>query len=234
MTTILALESSASACSVALCHGGQIYTRQSLLPREHTRRLLPMVDEVLEAAGLNIAAVEALAFSSGPGSFTGLRIAFGIVQGLAFARNTPVIPVPTLEALALAACGHFSLIPGDLILSALDARKSEIYWGLYRVSGVSAEAVTAERINEVSAAAEIMVAEPIAAGVGDGWHYASAIPVHPDQVEAGFVLPAEAVLAAAITQFEAGKILAVDDAELNYLRNEVAWKKRERLSVSEK
>lgn len=189
-----------------------------------------MVDEVLTEAGLSIAQVNALAFSSGPGSFTGLRIAFGVVQGLAFARDIPVIPVPTLEALAEAAREHFSLTAGDRIVPALDARKDEIYWGVYRV--VENDLMIEERANEVSAATGVVVEEGIAIGVGDGWRYASDIPARPLRVVADFVLTAEAVLTLARTRFEAGKLVAVDRAELMYLRNEVAWKKRERLLPS--
>lgn len=228
MSTILALESSGSACSVALQHRGRVYQRQSFTPRAHTRLLLPMVEEVLSEAQLTLADVDALAFSSGPGSFTGLRIAFGMVQGLAFSHDIPVIPIPTLEALAQAACEHFALNAGDRILPALDARKEEIYWGCYRMGEDGR--LQEEQNNAVSAAADMAVAGDVAVGVGDGWLYAEHIAVKPAQVTADFALTATAVLTLAQQRFEAGLMQAAHEAELVYIRDEVAWKKRERLS----
>lgn len=230
MSTILALESSGSACSVALEHGGVIYQRQSFTPRAHTRLLLPMVEEVLTEAHATLAEVDALAFSSGPGSFTGLRIAFGVVQGLAFSHDIPVIPIPTLEALAQAGREHFSLKAGDRVLSALDARKDEIYWGCYRIA--DDERLLAEQSNAVSAAADIAIAGEVALGVGDGWQYADRIAVQPAQVSADFVLTAPAVLHLAKQRFDAGMLQAAHEVELVYIRDEVAWKKRERLQPS--
>lgn len=228
MTTILALESSGSACSVALQRRHRIYQRQSFTPRSHTRLLLPMVEEVLSEAQVSLAEMDALAFSSGPGSFTGLRIAFGMVQGLAFSRNIPVIPVPTLEALAQTACQYFALNVGDRILPALDARKDEIYWGCYRLGegGLLHE----EQCNVVSAASNIAVAGDIAVGLGDGWLYADRIAVQPEQVAADVALTATAVLTLAQRRFEAGLAQPAHEAELVYIRDEVAWQKRERLA----
>ena len=227
MSILLALESSGSACSVALQRGDVLYQRQSFSPRAHTRLLLPMVHEVLLESGVELAEVEALAFSAGPGSFTGLRIAFGIVQGLAFSHDIPVIPVPTLEAIAEAGRAHFPLRVGDRILPALDARKDEIYWGSYRVT--EGGGLVEEQDNIVSSAAEVAAAGTIAVGLGDGWRYADAIAVQPQQVDADFVLTAPAVLTLAQQRFAMGKAQAAHEAELVYIRDEIAWKKRERL-----
>lgn len=226
MSTILALESSGSACSVALRHGDACFERQSLTPRAHTRLLLPMVESVLQEAELTLADVDALTFSSGPGSFTGLRIAFGVVQGLAFSHDIPVIPVPTLEALAEAARQHFSLQDGARILPALDARKDEIYWACYRVAG---DTLIVEQDNGVSAAGDIMDVGEVALGVGDGWLYADRIKVQPARVAADFVLMASALLRLAKARFDSGEWQRAEEAELVYIRDEVAWKKRERL-----
>src|SRR5690554_5279655 len=145
MTTILALDAATTACSVALCRGGVITRQFVSTPREHTRLLLPMVDELLSEAGISLAQVDALAFTAGPGSFTGLRIGFGVVQGLAFGADLPVIPVSTLAALALAGARKAQLGSG-CILPALDARMGEIYWGLYRYQSGSVEPLMADQV----------------------------------------------------------------------------------------
>ncbi len=227
MSTLLALESSATACTVALSVAGTCYCRESLTPREHTRLLLPMVDEVLEEAGIEIHQLDALAFSAGPGSFTGLRIAFGLVQGLAFARDIPVVPVPTLAALAEAARQQHQLQPGDHVLPALDARKDEVYWGLYRVD--DHHRLIEQAVNRVSAAADVCVSVPVALGVGDGWLFADEMPARPQRTDVATMATASAVLALAEAAFQQGGAIPVTEAELTYLRDEVAWKKRERL-----
>ena len=90
MTTLLALDTATEACSVALLHNGQVFSRYAVIPRLHAQRILPMISEVLAEAGISKNAVTAIAFGRGPGAFTGLRIAVGVVQGLAFALQIPV------------------------------------------------------------------------------------------------------------------------------------------------
>lgn len=102
MPRILSLDTSCEACSVALIlPSGEIAENYELAAQSHTQRLLPMVDDMLVQHGLQVADLEAIAFSAGPGSFTGIRIGMGVVQGLAFAGQIPVIPVSTLQAQAL-------------------------------------------------------------------------------------------------------------------------------------
>src|SRR5690554_7950444 len=97
---LLAIDTATEACSVALLVDGQVFDRYAVIPRLHARQLLPMVQQVLDEAGTGLAAVDAIAFGQGPGAFTGLRIAAGVVQGLAFALDKPVLPVSSLAAIA--------------------------------------------------------------------------------------------------------------------------------------
>ena len=93
MTTILALDASTDACSVALSRNGDVTSIFELAAKSHTQRLLPMVDEILRSANCGLQDLDAIAFGRGPGSFTGLRICMGVVQGLAFHRGELFSPV---------------------------------------------------------------------------------------------------------------------------------------------
>ena len=118
-TTLLALDTATEACSVALLHNGEILAKDELSPKAHTRRILPMIDEVLSQAGIGLNQLDALVFGRGPGSFTGVRIGCGIVQGLALGADLPVIAISNLTAMAQAAYQQFG---STQVLAAIDAR----------------------------------------------------------------------------------------------------------------
>lgn len=121
---LLAIETSTDLCSVAVALDDQILCEERLAPRQHAELLLPMIDAALARAGIGRAQLDAVAFSQGPGSFTGVRIAASVTQGIAYGLDLPVIPVSTLAALAQG-------VGGRLIAAALDARLGEVYYGLY-------------------------------------------------------------------------------------------------------
>ena len=100
---LLALETSGQLCSVALWYQNKMYSRQEILQQRHTEYVLPMIEAMLQQTSCALSDLDAIAFGRGPGSFTGLRIAAGVAQGLALAHDLPVVPVSTLEAIALAA-----------------------------------------------------------------------------------------------------------------------------------
>jgi len=125
---ILAIETATAACSAALYIDGEISERHELAPREHALLILPMIDALLAEADVPIAALDAIAYGRGPGSFTGVRIAASVVQGIAFAANLPVVAVSTLATLAQGAMRETGK---HRVMAALDARMDEVYWGLY-------------------------------------------------------------------------------------------------------
>ena len=125
---LLAIETSTPACSAALSIDGVVIERYALAPRQHAVLILPMIESLLLEAGISVAQLDALAFGRGPGSFTGVRIAASVIQGIAFAADLPVLPVSTLATLAL---GGMRITDKTQVMAALDARKSEIYWGCY-------------------------------------------------------------------------------------------------------
>ncbi len=122
---ILAIETATEGCSAALYLDGEVRERFAVAPREHSRLILEMMQALLAEAGLQVTALDALAFGRGPGSFTGVRIAAAVVQGTAYAAELPVAPVSTLVALAQG-CGHETGM--HRVLAAIDARMQEVYW----------------------------------------------------------------------------------------------------------
>ena len=125
---LLALDTSSEWCSAALWLGGRTRVREDNAGQRHSELILPMIDALLQEAGLSVRQLDGIAFGAGPGSFTGLRIACGIAQGLAFAAGLPVAAVGTLECLAEAS-GQAR------VLGALDARMGEVYVGAFERSG---------------------------------------------------------------------------------------------------
>ena len=123
--TLLALDTSTEACSVALLYRGEKTHINELAQRTHTKRILPMIDEILANSGVGLNQVDALAFGRGPGSFTGVRVGAGIAQGLAFGADLPVIPISNLTAMAQAA---FELHQVENVVAAIDARMNEVYF----------------------------------------------------------------------------------------------------------
>lgn len=227
MSTLLALDASSSACSAALWHDGEVTARFVVAPREHTRWLLPMARELLAEAGLPLSALDALAYGRGPGSFTGLRIAAGAAQGLAYGLERPLLGVSTLAALALAAHRRLHL---RHVLPALDARMGEVYAAAYhceagRVTLIGEEAVLPPERLSLPVGQE----ERDWVGVGSGWALWEAMPATL-QAGVGQCLVdeepgAEAMVRLAAEAFAAGEGEAPHRVQPVYLRDQVAWKK---------
>jgi tRNA threonylcarbamoyladenosine biosynthesis protein TsaB len=221
MPRLLALDSSTEACSVALLDGDVVLERYVEAPREHMLRLLPMVDELLSERGLTLRDLDAITFARGPGSFTGLRICVGIVQGLAFGAELPVIPISTLAVLAQTAVTTDTR-PGTHILSAIDARMDEVYWGWFQlgqdglVKAASEEQLSApERVNTHIEAAR-------KTGVGSGWGYRPRLDdAEFFQVDATLLPHAAAILRLALPLWLAGAAVDVEHALPVYLRDKV-------------
>src|SRR6266581_7211284 len=123
-----AIETSSDWCSVALWRDGEIAALERRVPHRHSELALPMLEDLLKTSGLSAAQLDAVAFGAGPGSFTGLRIACGLAQGLALARGLPVIGISTLEALAEES-------GATRVVACLDARMREVYYSALEKRG---------------------------------------------------------------------------------------------------
>jgi tRNA threonylcarbamoyladenosine biosynthesis protein TsaB len=223
---LLAIDTSAEACSAALDIDGEVAERFAIQPQRQSELILPMMDDLLAEAGLVVADLDALAFGRGPGSFTGVRIATGVVQGAAFAADIPVVPVSTLAALAQ---GHLRETGHARVLAAFDARMNEVYWAacVPDASGTM-RAVGAELIVPPG---EVPLPDGGGwHGVGSGWGaYAATLRerlgdrvtvVRPDAL-----CRARDVARIAAVDFAAGLAVPAEQALPVYLRDQVAWKR---------
>ena len=230
---LLALDTSTEACSAALSWAGQLSVREVEAPRGHADLLLPMIDELLGDAGITLSDLDAIAFARGPGSFTGVRLAASVVQGLAFGAGLPVVPVSTLAAVALRAletARNDGLEPEEIWVCN-DARMGEVYHAVFAVRDLAQAAAKAASIVE-SVSAPTVVAErwgsrsvrDLAIGAGHGFRAypeLAALPglvkVYPD------LLPrAREVLALAMPAAAAGFGVDPTQALPIYVRDEVA------------
>ncbi|MBD3619923.1 MAG: tRNA (adenosine(37)-N6)-threonylcarbamoyltransferase complex dimerization subunit type 1 TsaB [Chromatiales bacterium] len=230
---ILAIDTATDACSAALFLDDAASSRFELAPRRHTELILPMAGELLAAAGLAAADLDAIAFGRGPGAFTGLRIAAGVAQGLALGAGLPVIPVSTLATMAQQVMDEQG---AERVMAALDARMGEVYWGCYRRA---ADGV-AEPVGEEVVCAPGAVPLPPGEGgdeAGDaGWvGVGSGFAAHAEALQARLggrlartlpdVLPAaRAMQRLAARAYAQGDCLPAEAAQPVYLRDNVAVK----------
>lgn len=225
---LLAVETSTEACSAALFIDGVIEERFEIAPREHTKLILPMIDSLMAEAELKPQQLDALAFSRGPGSFTGVRISTGVIQGIAFGADLPVVPVSTLAAIAH---NYFKLTDNDLAFTAMDARMGEIFWGVYKKNQQGYAELLGDE--SVTLAENIVFPEKKGVGIGSGWAvYQSQLTVCLGSlilaVEADQLPRASAIADLGVIGFNNKQAVDVEKAMPVYLRDKVAKKESER------
>jgi tRNA threonylcarbamoyladenosine biosynthesis protein TsaB len=185
-----------------------------------------MLESLLAEAGVRLHDMDALAFGRGPGSFTGVRIAAGVVQGLAFGADLPVLPVSTLAAMAQEAFAETSFA---FAFPCIDARMAEVYWGVYR-RGEDGHAEAAGPEAVADAAAVECPEEVLGYGIGSGWQTYEPVLLERLGRRVAGILPGRfprarwvAALGAAV--FSQGGSVAAEAAQPVYLRDKVAKKK---------
>ena len=224
MTTLLALDTATEACSVALLHNGQVFSRYAVIPRLHAQSILPMISEVLAEAGIAKTAIEAIAFGRGPGAFTGLRIAVGVVQGLAFALELPVLPVSNLAAIAKRACREHGV---SQVAVAIDARMDEVYWGCFTLVNGEVSLQGMEVVVAPEGAQLPRNAQGDWFAAGTGWQaYAERIAVPVSAKDAQLLPHAADILTLAKGMWQRGESIAAQAAQPIYLRDQVATPKQ--------
>jgi tRNA threonylcarbamoyladenosine biosynthesis protein TsaB len=220
---LLAVETSTELCSVALLRGGELFVEEAVAENRHSEMLVPMLRRVFERAHLSAPQMDAFAFGQGPGSFTGIRIACGLVQGLAFAAQRPVVPVPSLLALA-------EQSNEDHVLAALDARMGEAYLAAYARNGDDWDEVIAPRLADAAGLPPLPGRRWAATGSGFDRHpwlrdaYRETIEMRFE----GDLPRAGAVARIAARRFARGGGIAAEHAAPLYLRDKVALTIEER------
>ncbi|TWC29597.1 tRNA threonylcarbamoyladenosine biosynthesis protein TsaB [Pseudomonas sp. SJZ079] len=223
MTTLLALDTATEACSVALLHDGTVLSHYEVIPRLHAQRLLPMIKALLDEAGVPLSALDAIAFGRGPGAFTGVRIAIGVVQGLAFALERPVLPVSNLAVLAQRALREHG---ASQVAAAIDARMDEVYWGCYRAEQGEMRLLGVESVLPPEQASLPRDAAGDWFGAGTGWGAYAARLAPQVSAQDGAMLPhAEDLLSLARFAWARGEAVVADQAQPVYLRDKVATPK---------
>jgi tRNA threonylcarbamoyladenosine biosynthesis protein TsaB len=221
---ILALDTSTEYCTVAFWHDGDVDARETAAGQAHSQLLLPMVDEILSQHAVVLKDLDGIAFGRGPGSFTGLRIACGVTQGLAFGAGLPVVGVSTLLALAEA-------VQSERALCCLDARMGEIYHAAYERSGAEWRAVHEASLCAPDAAPSL----PAGAWTGCG----SGFAAHEQALKrryAGFLSEirpemyphAREIAQLGARELERGRGVPAEQALPVYIRDKIALRSDER------
>jgi tRNA threonylcarbamoyladenosine biosynthesis protein TsaB len=171
---VLAIDTATENCSAALLIDGNVRSREIEMERGHAERILPMVDDLLSEAGITLQDLDAIAFGRGPGSFTGVRLAVTVTQGLAFGADLGVVPVSDLRAVAQRAFDSDATLTRALVCN--DARMREVYWACYERGGDGLARLEGEE--RVSKPSEVKLPEEwsTATAVGRGFiAYADAL-----------------------------------------------------------
>jgi len=224
MVALLAIETSTEACSVALSIDGKVIENFGIMPRMHSQKILPMIDQLLVEANIRKSAIDAIAFGCGPGAFTGVRISTAVTQGLAFSLDVPVISVSSLAALAQLAIRKQS---ANHIVAAIDARMGEIYWGLFDCDKTTGLAIsmTEEKVCVPEEVLPDAFQDKSWVGVGSGWNYADNIPARPSIIDANALPHAQDIATLALPHLLNKNTINPKLAIPTYLRNNVARKK---------
>jgi len=228
---IIALDTCTESCSAALLYQGEIFECFEMTQRGHSELILGMMDNVFSQAGVGISVVDALAFGRGPGSFTGVRVGVGVAQGIAFARDIPVIPISSLAAVAQGAADELDI---DHLAVAMDARMGEIYCASYQRDNGLVKQVDYERVcpPQDFSPASALDSSLLWSGIGTGWREYDAIlrecfVNRLAHVSVDHYPRAVSIVKLAQVEADAGRVLPAEQAMPVYLRNNVAKKKGE-------
>jgi tRNA threonylcarbamoyladenosine biosynthesis protein TsaB len=214
---ILALETSTEACSVALLTNQGVFHRYELAAQQHTELLLPMCESVLDEATIQASALDAIAVSIGPGSFTGIRIGVGTAQGIALAHALPLIGISSLQTLAQTCWRQTG---ADKAHCLFDARMNEVYAAEFSLNENLMQPTSAELLLTPKDISLSKGVEP----AGIGWlRYELLQQAHTKLTQWP---EAQDMLALAAAKFRKNELSRADNIEIQYLRNQVAHVKK--------
>lgn len=219
---ILAIDTATERCSVALRIHGRVTERVVDTPRGHADLILPMVEEILREAGVSLRDLDGIAYGRGPGGFTGVRIAIGVVQGLAFGAALPAIGISNLAAVAQQVAQ-----PGDRVMVCMDARMSEVYWATFQCDA-SQGLVVASSVEKVGRPETVETHDTINVAAGTGFRaYPQLASTFHGIVIHDSMLPRAAEIALlGEPELRAGRGHPAAEAQPVYLRDQVAVAKK--------
>ncbi len=226
---LLGIDSSGMTASAAIVSGDILVAEFTVNNKQtHSQTLLPMIDQVVKMSGIGLEELDGIAVAAGPGSFTGLRIGSSTAKGMALALNKPIIPVPTLEGMAYRMAGF-----GGVICPLMDARRSQVYTGIYRMSGSRMECLLEQcAVDILDIAAKVNELNENVVFLGDG------VPVHravlEEKIKVSYQFAplhlnrqsAASVAALGMIYMEEGKIENAKDHKPIYLRQSQAERER--------
>jgi len=230
---IIAFDTSTAACSVAVSHDNDVFSDHIIQPRGHANLILGMIEALMKKADLSLSDINVISFGQGPGSFTGLRIAAGVCQGIAYSQNIPVIALSSLRILAQ---GVYRETQQENIVILQDARMSEVYWGCYSLLPIT-NSKKDFNTNVMKLIGDEYVSKPetVQLDCEINWYcVGEALQAYPEKLElcvkstvnTQFIYP-NAIDMIALTNYEYANNNNIEAKDVNpiYLRNQVAFKK---------
>ena len=220
---LLAIDTATEACSAALRVNAALTHQYEVCPQQHSQKLLPMVDALLSDAQVSLKQLDGLVYGRGPGSFTGVRIATGMLQGLALGADKPVVGVSTLAAMAQQAIEQKG---ADRVVVAIDARMDEVYFACFEAKNGLATLLGEEVVCPPDEALERIPFDDYYTA-GTGWAaYPALAEISQNHKDSSILYPdAQFMLALAIPAYERGEAVSVEEVQPVYLRDKVTWKK---------
>lgn len=230
MSNILVFDASSSWCSASLSIDGAVYSAAEMQPRKHAQLLMPMIENLCQQANIKPKDLDGIAFGKGPGSFTGLRIAISVAQGLSLATGAKLLGISSLEALAWQGMKQKGV---DHVFAIMNAHMGEVFYGAYcqAETGMTClveDALCKPEQVDFSAISPSLQSDINWLGAGDGFQFEAELPEDINQLSVidGDIAPlAESMMDLALTAWQQDRFTAAEQQQPVYLRDTVAWKK---------